>query len=150
MKQGKTRKYPREFDSLQKGDTIPDTLIASICDCKSGDANFGLRRLSVGQMIEGYFKSSGIVVTVAVVKNKLHILSDAEASERNFHRTTLRATGMRRDHRRNLGVDTRKLTPEQLQEHDRHLCRQGQMVLAIRAHREIPIDLIPVKGREPK
>ena len=149
MSKEQKRKYPREFNSMNKGDTIPDSLIASICDCKVNSAAFALRRLAIGQSIEAYFKAAGVVVTTAVIKNELHILTDAEASDRNFHRTTLRTKGLRRDHRRNLGVDVSLLSTDQRQQHDRHLCRQGQMVLAIRIAVDIPIDLVPVARRTP-
>lgn len=78
-------------------------------------------------------------ITVRIVGNEIHILTDSEAATYNPKRFEAGLRMARRSHRRLLAVNTSKLTPQQREQHMKTIGNQAHKLSMLRRREEIPL-----------
>jgi len=130
--------YPDEFFLLEKGRTVPESIIEKVIQKRRVDCTedeWSLKILNVGSMVERFWRTQGQQITWVVDRKGLRICDDEEASRVNFRRTENHLRGLHRDHRRNIGVDMAGLENGVRERHMNSVARQGAVLSAIKATR---------------
>lgn len=84
-------------------------------------------------------KQHGREITVRIVGQEIHVLTDAEAAEYNPKRFDAGLRLARASHRRLLAVNTSKLSPEQRETHIKNVGNQAHKLSMLRRRSEIPL-----------
>ena len=131
-------RWPVDYESLKKGDSIPAERLEKIIGLNRDNPKYSLALMALKQTIQDALEDLGYVWTLAIVKNDIRILTDAEASEYN-HRSLLNGMAkMFRAQYRNMAVDQTLLTEDQAKDHARRIEVDGRLIQAIRAERKTP------------
>lgn len=115
--------YPIDFDALQKGDTIPVSVIEHVTSTKAGTDAFNLASLNLRNQIETRLAEREIPLYVVIesIAGALHICHDNRASLIAFQRVQQGSAAVRRNTIRMLRVDTGMLSADELNDHDRRM-----------------------------
>ena len=133
-----TRRWPVDYETLKKGDVITADRLEKLVGLKRDNPRYSLAIMSLKQRIQDDLEDIGSIWTLAIVKNDLRVLTDAEASEYN-HRSLLNGMAkMFRSQYRNMAVDVTELTDDQEKDHIRRIEVDGKILQAIRAARKTP------------
>ncbi len=84
-------------------------------------------------------KQHGREITVRIVGQEIHVLTDAEAAEYNPKRFDAGLRLARKAHRRLLAVNTAKLSPDQRESHMKNIGNQAHKLSMLRRKDEVPI-----------
>ena len=126
---------------IRPGDSISldicEAAIGQKCD-DSKDWQFSLLKL-LGIVQNQIRKERDRELTVRIVGNELHVLSDREASEYNPKRFAAGLKLARRAHRRLLAVNVSKLTPAEKTAHAKAVAVQAHKLSMLRGKTEIPL-----------
>jgi hypothetical protein len=114
--------YPINFKKLQKGTTISQAELLSIY--KYTPTAFDLMKFRQRIIDETGF-------TAKVEKGEIKILTDAEASRYNVCMVNAGIRKIMVAHQRNLRVDVKELTGEQVSDHDRRITYSGALISAM-------------------
>ncbi len=128
-------KWPLDFESISKGDVIAEVQCRAVLKPKD-DKDFQLKLLALKEQIERKHADAGVVLTIKITRNSLHVLTDAEASEYNETRQQHALRHFVKSHRRLLGVEIVNLSPEQAGEHDRRVAHSATYMTAIKSARK--------------
>ena len=127
--------YDKLAETLHKGDTLASERIAELTDTRIGAQAFNLAVLQLCKGLMDAMRDRGRPATVAFLKGRVCVLTDAEAAAYNRHSFD---SGLRKASRafRRLGeVDTRKLSQEQREKHERALVVTGRVLANVRSTR---------------
>lgn len=125
-------RYPFDFDALKKGDSFTPEFLEDITGEKRQTSRYAFKVLALQQQIADELEARGRPVVVATVKECLRILTDEEAGPYLEKRFNQAQAALRRSFRRELLVDTSKLTPEQREKLQRNQQVHGAIVAAQR------------------
>lgn len=125
-----TKKYPIDFDLVQKGDSFSMADLGEMFGKPAGSRELRLVALGLKQDIE-----DKCGVTCKVNDHGLFVLTDTEASAHNQQLFKQAQRQMRRSHRRNGQVDLLALTPIDRGKHLQGLAYQGYVLQAM--HRSV-------------
>ena len=130
--------YPLDTSMLAKGDIIPLTKLCNIIRAQPGSSKFAFGMMRLKNHIVSALAKRGLFVTIAVQKNELHVLTDAEANTYNMRFAKTGARRIRRSRTRHAMIDLAKLTPEQRTEWDRNAARLAMMTASVDRRKLIP------------
>lgn len=127
-----TRKFPYDFDSLNKGSIIEAKELTEIFELKPSEKAYSFALMGLANQIEKYFKqASNQTVTVRRLGDDLHICTDEVASEVNQKRFNRDLRALLRDHDRLMGVDMTQLSHDRLRGHQRAIVNQSRVIQAV-------------------
>jgi len=137
-------------EELSKGQVLSvDQLERLLAPLRAGTQAFDLAVLKLRTYIEREKAAAGEIVTVRHVNGGLRLLTDGEASVYNHARFCRNLKQLWLFHGRAAGVEVSEFDEEQRARHDRQLCQQGAMLLAVRTVNEQQ-RLLPRVVGEPK
>lgn len=131
-----------DTSGVELGDVIPQNVCESIIgftetqDFKGW--SFAMLQLSgvVQKQIRAKF---GREITVRVVGNEIHILTDQESASYNPRRFEAGLRLARRSHRRLMAVDVAKLPGEQRESHMKNVSNQAHKLSMLRKREEVAL-----------
>jgi hypothetical protein len=130
-----TKKWPLDFDALQKGTTVNATQCADIIYKIHGlipqHRLYQVRLMELANRIEKELRERGRPVTTRIKAGAVEIVTDAQAVGLNGRRFK---TGLRRSfraHRRTVEVDARQLDSETARQHARQIEVQGKVLASV-------------------
>lgn len=128
-----------DFDKLasrlHKGDSLTCEELENITGHRRRTDGYGLAVLDLRDGLMKAFTDRGRPATVAIIKGKMKVLTDPEAT--TYNRKAF-GNGLRkanRAHSRLGEVDTRALSGEQKQQHERAMLVTGKLLAVIRSTR---------------
>jgi hypothetical protein len=126
-----TERYPIDYDTLNKGDTIPAARIERITGKTRTDLNYALACMALKERIETDLWKLGKPWTLKQQGEDIVVLTDAEAAEYNDRRfkQDLRSMGRRLQHQ--LSVDVAQLDDDQRADHLRAVEVNGKIMQAV-------------------
>ena len=135
-------KFPVDFDAVAKGDSWSqdEVLIALGVPLDCNDPAFHLMKFC--QRVSEEMKDRQQVVTVAIQKGRVRILTDEEAVEYNAREFDRGLAKSRRAHFRALAVDVGNIGEVQREQHERRCIVNGQVLSAIRKTRRIAVSAV--------
>ena len=136
----KPERFPLDFDAIEKGDVISQEEVEEIVgmEKEKDPEKFNLLRLQlIGQIIRE-LRDRDRFYTICQKRGSICILEDKEASPYNEKSINRGVHRMAQAQRRNLAVDTTKLTEKEQQAHSKRLLVGGALVAACYAVRRSP------------
>lgn len=133
--------FPLNVAALTKGQVLDIPELEKIMGIKRTDDRWPWRLLRLKHQIERAREKAGLsMLTMRFSKGTLLVCDDAQAAEYNVNAGRRKLSGFRRAARRNIAVDSTKLSPEQQQQHARAIMRQAMLAAAINgaARRALP------------
>lgn len=127
--------FPFNYDELQKGMSISAERLEQIVGVPRIHKDYAFKVLAVKERIERELRDRNRVVTVAIIRDCLELLTDEAAAEYNQQQAKIAIRKLGRAHFRNGHVDVTQLTQEQREQHERNLLINGQILTAIRSIR---------------
>jgi len=133
---GGVERYPLNFDALRQGMKIPVEEVGRILGmAPSENRMFHLKVLGLQNKIDREMRNRGHLWTYRIDHGSIVICTDSDAAEHNARDFRLRFRAAGRAHARNAAVDTRQLSAEKRETHERTLLVQGRMLQAARTVR---------------
>ena len=128
-------------DNLKLGDLIPqdmcENIIGDIAE-NMGESAFALAMLNLMGLVSKQLKKQhGRDITVRIVKNELHILTDSESAEYNPKRFDVGLRMARRAHRRLLAVNVSKLDAAERGMYAKNVSNQSFKIALLRKRETI-------------
>lgn len=124
-------KYPIDIDSLQKGDKFSPVELVKITGKQPGTDEYDFAVMNFKAWIEREMDLLDRPVTVRISRGWLCVLTDNEASQYNDKMVKLSVRMMRKRHRKNMQVDCRNLTNDEMKDHERRVLTSGSYIAAI-------------------
>lgn len=144
------QKFPLDFDTIKKGDTITEPVCREIIGTAKTEEQYQIGLLGLKQQIERELMQRGIVATIKITRKTIEVLTDAQASEYNEARQNYALKSFVTSHRRMLGVDSSKLTGQQVVEHDRRLTNGATYLTALTEARKTIKGVASATSERPK
>lgn len=142
-------KYPMDTEHLQKGQVLDIPTLEAIFGQRydiSTDWDLQLMKL------QGIIHADRADITVVIDRDRLRVLTDAEASEHNMHLVARGARLIVSRNERLLGVDRGQLTVDESNEHDRRVLVSAALAAGVSDARRrivaLPSDSLPRRSRE--
>jgi hypothetical protein len=133
-----TRRYPVDYDSLDKGSILGAEQIGEIVQARPRTYDFSYRLAALSKQIQDDLWARGKPWTVMTRKGCIHILDDASAVKYNALRFLRHRRGLGQMHKQLVAVDVSKLDPDQRNHYDRAIRLQGTTLAAvIAAHKNV-------------
>ena len=130
------RYHPLDFDNLNKGDEISTEQIEEFGRCTvRDDKRFRLAAMALKTRVIRESRDRGKLFTVAIIKNRIRILTDEEAAIYNPRQFKHGFRHQLRALKRLTEVDASNLSDQQQRDHERNLLVCGKMVQAARSAR---------------
>jgi hypothetical protein len=123
----RVRKYPIDYDALQKGDELTAEQLRDVLGKKPGTDEFRFAVMSLQALIQ---EKTGLTVK-CTSDNGMRVLTDAEAAEHNRKLFAQNYRAMMFRHSLNAQVDVDNLSADQRSKHDRTLMVQSRYVSAM-------------------
>lgn len=120
------KRYPFDFEQLEKGQVIAADAIEPIVKCKRDDKEYALKVLALKEEVERAMRELGRPVTIAMRGADMHVLSDEDASQYNDRHFVRGLRQCGRSLRRMTEVDVGQLSAERRPEHLRRLEVNGK------------------------
>lgn len=141
-------RYPIDFDALQKGDSIPVSIIEHYCGHRHGTEQYAFAVMGLQSEIERRLaeRETPVYAVITSRAGELHILKDAEGSECAFRRVKNHAAAIHRNTKRLSLIDAASLTAEQQRAHETRLLVSVQMSGGLRASRREALSKIKARG----
>jgi hypothetical protein len=123
-------KYPLDVAVLSKGDVITQDRLEGIFGFTehSDPKRYSLEMMNLGLFIERECRKLNRPVVLKGVRNQIHILNDAEATEETEARMKRGVKIIFNNHRKMQEVNVANLDSDQTKEHDRRLTAAGFIV----------------------
>ena len=131
--------WPMDFDTLQKGDVIPVADVEQMTGKKQGTKEYQFAILNVVDRIKGALFHKEKFWTIAIRKDAICILTDAEATEYNFREGERAQCRLKRLNVQMLAVDSTQLTDEQ---RDVHYRKQQTLAFVVSSMRSARLECI--------
>lgn len=126
------RKYPVDYETVQKGDVIASERLEYLTGKKAGTNEYRLAVMAIRDSVERELIAIGRPMTIVLRRDEIVFLTDAEATDHCDARFKFALRHARRSHVRMQAVDTSQLTDDaQRTEHANKLSRQSYYVQAI-------------------
>jgi hypothetical protein len=129
-------RWPIDYDSLQKGSTIPAAHLERITGKSRNSSDYALALLKLKNRIESELVSRSKDWTLRVHKGEIKVCTDAEAATFNHREQERARSAQQRRHMLQLAVDVTELTPDQRLDHERNCEVDGKYVQAMRETRK--------------
>lgn len=139
----KAKKFPIDFDAINKGDEISTEQIEAIYGVRRDSAKFAIKKMTLANKIEEQMDARGQVVTVRCCVRGIRILTDSEASEHNSHETKRAIKKMGRCLTRISGVDPTEFKDDEKRAHDHRIAVVGTTYIAARGAWAKTVKLLP-------
>lgn len=131
-----TSRWPVDYDTLEKGDTVTRERLEQITGERAGSKGYQLKAIGLQSQIERELHSRGKLWTVKIEREEIRILTDPEASSHNHALQIQARKAMQKRFALNTAVDVAKLDDEQKKQHDRLMEVDGKYIQAITAVRQ--------------
>lgn len=125
---------------------LGDCILRHVCESIIGTTKeqdqdlWQLSMLQLADVVRKQLKKQhGREITVRIVGQEIHVLTDAEAAEYNPKRFDAGLRLARKAHRRLLAVNTSKLAPDQRDVHMKNIGNQAHKLSMLRRKDEVPI-----------
>ncbi len=140
------RRFPVDYDTIQKGDYFGPEQVEEWTGEKPGTAiyNFKMLKLCL-QITQGVLDERGELWTLCIRDGGIAVLSDSDASTYNAQQFERHLNGLARSSQKMAAVDVAKLPDKVQVAHDQKLKGQGMVLASIAAARK-PVKPIPVKA----
>lgn len=128
--------YPIDFDLIDYGDTVPNSVLVDYYGVPEEDENFKFKQIQFVQFIDRELRSRGKVCTICIRDGQIRILTHEEAAIYNRKKFNCHISGMAKTHEKNIHVEREYLTFNEQEKHDRTVMFQSkvlQSVLSTRA-----------------
>jgi len=123
----KAKEYPIDTSELKKGDYISQEQLESITKLPAGSSRFAFKVLAIKNYIQKSLAKRGDLVTCAIRRNGIAILTDAEAAVYNVKFAFSGARRIRKGRVRHSVIDLSKLTEAERAEWDKNARRLASM-----------------------
>lgn len=124
-------RWPIDFESLNKGDSIPPEKLEEITGCNRGTTDYQFAVLALQQRIMDELEDRGKPATVAFKRNVLRVLTDSEALEHNAKSYSSHIKGLRRDFGRMMNIETANLSDREKVRYEREIEIEGKVLQSI-------------------
>jgi len=108
------KKWPVDFDLIDYGDTVPNSVLEEFYNTPEDDDSFRFKQIQFIQYLDRELRSRGKVCTICVRDGQIRILTHEEAAEYNRRKFNCHISGMAKSHEKNIHVDREFLTENQL------------------------------------
>lgn len=133
--QQEAKRFPFDFDALQKGDYITPEKLTEIIGSKPDTQRYKFKVLRIVKQMRQYLFHKGLVWTIKVEKDGIRICTDEQASEYNPTQYDFARKRMKRLYAQNAAVDISNLTDETKAAHLRRLQVHGMEITALNKSR---------------
>jgi len=133
--QQEAKRFPFDFDALQKGDYITPEKLTEIIGSNPDTQRYKFKVLRIIKQMRAYLFSKGLVWTIKVEKGGIRICSDKQAAVHNPKEYEGARKYMKRLYAQNAAVDINNLTTEEQAVHMRRLQVQGMEITALHKSR---------------
>jgi hypothetical protein len=120
-----TKRWPIDFESLEKGDVIGVEKLEKITGKVNGTQAYAFAILGLCQYIQNGMDNLNKPVTCKIDKGRIRILTDSEASDYLDHRDEQNRSEQKRIVRHSLNVDQGNLNDEQKSVHLQRIRKQS-------------------------
>jgi len=127
-----TKKFPIDFDALNKGDLISAEDIEDAYGVKRTSRSYAFSVLRMKAEIERELSDLGRPVTCKSEGDCVRVLTDEESLEYNARRFESNVHGVYRAHRRTADIDTENLSASSQASHAHTLQLQAMQCLALK------------------
>lgn len=127
-----TTRWPIDFASLKKGQTIGEDIIKDYAQAEPGSDAYKLKQLGLAGIIEQKLRAVGKAWTVRCARNVIEILTDSQAAVYTVKQRNQSRKRMHRNYKRQMGVDVAELTDAERIEHDRQTLLSSHLISAQR------------------
>ena len=131
-----SRRYNIDLETMAKGRSLSPDELAIILNAREGTTEYSLRVMDLQQQIRNWFEASGQIVTVALQRGYLRVLTDAEAVDYNAKAFSRGIRKLADAHKRTQGIDVSELSEEQRARHEREAYVQGRLLQAMTRERK--------------
>ena len=138
---GDAELWPVDFDTLAKGDVIPQAKCCEILGKSENDPKYGLYLMRLAKRIEHEMGSRGKPCVVRCLQGGIRVLLDSEAVTYVANRFEAHETGLSVQHGRALHVDRGNLDEREQATHARNLALQAFKLLALQNARRPKLEL---------
>jgi hypothetical protein len=142
--------YPFSIKDLEKGSVFTVSMVEHAYSVQYGTSEYSLAALRASQFISERFKEErGVVVTTAIRKDGVRILTDEEAVAANAKTFRSGLRRARKAHVRQLGSDRSLMSAKVKAEHDRRVEVEGRILSSITKELRRQPQALPVERVTP-
>jgi len=138
---GDAELWPVDYDTLAKGDVIPQAKCCEILGKSESDPKYGLYLMRLAKRIEHEMGSRGKPCVVRCLQGGIRVLLDSEAVTYVANRFESHEMGLGVQHGRALHVDRGNLDEREQATHARNLTLQAFKLAALRNSRRPKLEL---------
>lgn len=143
-------RIPLDFDTMDKGSTVPVSTVEAIVGCDRSRADYALGAMRLCQEIGSRLRDRGIHAVVKLDGGAVRVLTDEEAVAYTAQQRDAGFRKMVRAHDSALRIDRTQLSESAAAQHERQIIIGGRFVAAAVNERREAFKALPYTSTVPR